>query len=99
MSGSTRDAGIIQVLAERMEKQRLPRALALKDMVDRGECLGDIDIAFLEEVFRDAGQIRTHLDAHPEWQDLAARILHLYKELTDKALENEQRAHDERGGL
>lgn len=99
MSKSTRDAGIIQVLAERMEKQRLPRALALKEMVDRGECLGDLDIAFLEEVFEDASQIRSLLDAHPEWHELAGRMLQLYKQITDKALENEQRVHDERGGL
>ena len=92
MTESTKEAGIIQVLAERMEKQRLPRALALKDMVDRGERLGDSDIEFLEEVFRDARQIRSLLEAHPEWQDLAGRMLSLYKEITDRALENEQRA-------
>jgi hypothetical protein len=92
MSTPSKDAGIIQVLAERMEKQRLPRALALKDMVDRGERLGDMDIAFLEEVFRDAHQIRSHLEAHPEWQDIAAQIIHLYKEITDRALANEEAA-------
>jgi hypothetical protein len=92
MSTPSKDAGIIQVLAERMANQRLPRALALKDMVDRGERLGEMDLAFLEEVFRDTTQIRSHLEAHPEWQDIAAQMIHLYKEIMDRALANEEAA-------
>jgi hypothetical protein len=98
MSTSTKEAGIIQVLAERMETQRLPRALAIKEMVDRGERLGELDIEFLEEVFREAAEIKARLDTHPEWQDVAARMIHLYKEITDKALENEKQAAGELGG-
>jgi len=92
MTTSTKEAGLIQVLAERLEKQRLPRALALKDMVDRGERLGESDLAFLEDVFRDAAQIRSRLEAHPEWHDVAGRMMQLYKAITDKALENETKA-------
>jgi hypothetical protein len=90
MKDPNKEAGMVQVLAERLEKQRLPRALSLKERVDQGESLGDSDIAFLEEVFRDAAQIRPYLDTHPEWQDLAGRLMHLYKEITDRALENEK---------
>lgn len=92
MSEPMKQAGVIQVLADRMEKQRLPRALALKEMVDRGERLGGLDLEFLDEVFRDVGQMKPHLDANPEWQPIAARMIHLYKEITAKALENEQKA-------
>lgn len=92
MTDSSKDAGIIQVLAERMEKQRLPRALALKDLVDRGERLGEADIEFLEEVFRDATRMRSLLDAHPEWHDLVGRLMQLYKQVTEKALANEESA-------
>ena len=41
MSESTEDVGLITVLLQRLETQRLPRALALKDKVDRGELLDD----------------------------------------------------------
>ncbi|MBK9326221.1 MAG: hypothetical protein IPN00_07760 [Hydrogenophilales bacterium] len=92
MNNPSNDAGLIQVLAERLETQRLPRALAIKASVDRGETLGDLDIKFLQEVLRDAGQIAPLLHAHPEWQDLAGRMMQLYKEITEKALANEKRA-------
>ena len=99
MSDATKDAGLIQVLAERLEKQRLPRALAMKEMVDRGELLGDQDIEFLEAVFRDTAQIKPALDAHPEWHDLVGRMMHLYREITEKALENEKKAQGGTMGL
>jgi hypothetical protein len=93
MTESTdKEAGIIQALAERLEKQRLPIAIELKAKVDQGGLLNGADIAFLEEVFADARQLKPLLDAHPEWQDLAARMLGLYGEITAKALENEQAA-------
>ena len=90
MTDESKDAGIIQVLAERMESQRLPRALSLKEKVDRGEPLIELDIHFLEELFQDAQQIQPLLDRHPEWQPLAAKLMHLYKEITEKGLENEK---------
>lgn len=93
MSESSGDVGLITVLLQRLETQRLPRALALKDKVDRGELLDDFDLGFLEEVFADTSRIRPFLAQHPEYQDLAARMMHLYKEITEKALQNEKAAH------
>jgi hypothetical protein len=91
MTDKTKDAGLIQVLAERMENQRLPRALSLKEKVDQGETLNEFDLRFLTEVFKDAQHIQSLLQRHPEWQPLAAKMIHLYKEITDKALENEKK--------
>jgi len=92
MTISEQDAGLIEVLVERLEQQRLPRALDLLAMVDRGERLSDLDISFLEEALQDASDVKPFFDQHPEWQDLAGRVVHLYKEITTKALENEQQA-------
>ena len=93
MAESTdKEAGVIQALVERLEKQRLPMALALKEKVDQGGLLNEADIAFLEEVFAGTAQLKPMLDTHPEWQDLAARMIGLYGEITAKALENEQGA-------
>ncbi len=90
MSESSQDLGLITVLLKRLETQRLPRALALKERVDRGERLYDSDLAFLEEVFADTRQVKPFLDGYPQYQELAARMVNLYKEITDKALENEK---------
>jgi len=93
MAESTdKEAGVIQALVERLEKQRLPMALAIKEKVDQGGLLNEADIAFLEEVFAGSAQLKPMLDTHPEWQDLAARMIGLYGEITAKALENEQGA-------
>jgi len=87
---SEKDDGVISVLLQRLETQRLPRALALKEKVDRGEVLNEYDLAFLNKVFHDASQVKSLLDRHPEYQELVARLMHLYHEITDKALKNEQ---------
>ncbi|GAB6260853.1 hypothetical protein L4174_016810 [Photobacterium sp. CCB-ST2H9] len=89
MDNNEKEAGIIQALAERMESQRLPRALAMKKRVDDGETLNELDIQFLKEVLDDAQRIRPLVERHPEWQTLAAGMIHLYQEITRKALENE----------
>ncbi len=92
MSDSPKDTGIIIALLERFETQRLPRALALKEKVNQGERLADTDIIFLKEIFADTQQIKPLLDRHPEYETLVSRAIHLYKEITNKALDNEQAA-------
>ena len=92
MTEHSEDAGVIDVLMQRLEKHRLPRALALKEKVDRGERLNDDDIAFLERVFADTSKVKPLLDKHPKYESLAVKVIQLYKSITEKALENEQQA-------
>ena len=86
-----KDDGVIAVLLERFNVQRLPRVLQLKEKVDSGEKLNDFDIAFLEEVFKGASEIFPIADRHPEYQDLMAKAIRLHHEITEQALKNEQR--------
>lgn len=85
------DAGVSQALLDRLNNQRLPRALEIKDKVDAGEPLGEYDLRFLEDVFADAQAIQPMVDRHPEYQKLVARVIHLYKEILDKAVANENK--------
>lgn len=91
MSESSRDQGVIQVLLELIETQHLPRAMDLKKKVDAGERLDRYDMQFLESVFADVRQVSPLVKRHPEYEKLAASVLHLYKEITEKAIENEKK--------
>lgn len=91
MKSPSQDEGVIQTLLERLNEQRLPRLLRLKEKVDSGEVLADEDLGFLHAVFDDADGVKPIIDRHPEYQDLVARVLQLYGDITAKALENENR--------
>jgi hypothetical protein len=95
MSEESEDQGIIQVIVDRLEKQRLPIALELQEKVNRGETLNDLDLEFLDNVLNDSRKIRGMLEKYPVWQPLAARMTSLYNEITTKALENEQNSKGE----
>ena len=91
MAEQETDAGVIALLMERFNSTRLPRALSLKEKVDRGEVLDAGDIAFLTRVFADANHVKRLAEKHPEYQALCAQVAHLYHEITERALENEQK--------
>jgi hypothetical protein len=91
MTELSKDDGVIMALEERFEKQRLPRLLALKDKVDAGGVLDDSDIEFLEQVINDATRSKPLMDRHPDWQAFCGYVIHLYEEITEKALRNEEK--------
>lgn len=82
--------GLAVALIERFENWLLPIALDVKAKVDRGEKLSAFDIEFLETVLKDAAEVKPYVDRAPEYQTLYARVVGLYAEITNKALENEQ---------
>lgn len=92
MTNSANEQGVLAVLVERLEKQRLPRALAIKAKVDGGALLDDSDITFLEEVFADTANIKSLVVRHPEYEELAGKVTSLYREITERALANQEKA-------
>ena len=90
MNEPSEEDGVIMALIERFEKQRLPRLEAIREKVDRGELLSDVDIEFLDTVIHDSQQSKHLMDRHPEWQAFCATVVHLYETITEKALENEK---------
>ena len=85
------EIGTITVLIERMLNERLPRAQEIQKRVEAGECLTESDIDFLEKVFNDVQHFQAaRLSKHPEYEEIASKMAHLYKTITEKALENEK---------
>lgn len=92
MTDHATDTGIIQVLLDRLNQQRLPQLLELKERVGRGEKLNEFDVKHLQDVAGAAAQVSPLLDRHPEYKPLVSQVIGLYKEITAKALENEQKS-------
>jgi len=90
MSGVSKDTGTIAVLAKRMVEERLPKALALKERIDKGGVLNDMDLRFLEQVLEDTRRIKPIMEKEPRVLEVAGRMVELYREITTKALENEK---------
>jgi hypothetical protein len=92
MTKSSDELAVIQTLVERFEKQRLPRLLELRNRVENGQALSDMDIQFMIQVTLDAQQNRPLIERHPEWRNFCAEVIHLYEEITERALKNETKS-------
>jgi hypothetical protein len=92
MDQKEKDKGLIMVLLERFNKQRLPRALALKKKVNSGELLDDYDQKYIKELQKDSSEVMLIIERNPEYKDLAANIINLYKEIIEKDTENRTQA-------
>ena len=91
MDNDDKDLGVISALLDRFNQQRLPRLLELKKRVDQGAKLTELDIFHMKEAMQSVQGISSLVDRHPEYKSLIAQAISLYKEITSKALENEQK--------
>jgi hypothetical protein len=92
MSSESADQGVIAVLMKRFEERRLPRALDIRQRVEKGERLSEADIVFLNKVLADSHEITRLAEQYPEYQKLYSQRAALYGEITQKALENEKKS-------
>lgn len=90
MTDTTNDNGMIQVLLDRFNSQRFPRALELKAKVEGGGRLEQFEVDYLADVLNDIRAIKGLVDRHPEYQALVVKGMQLYTEITEKALANEK---------
>ena len=90
MTDKQNEAGVLSVLIQRLESQRLPRLLEIKKSVDEGGRLSDYDLHFLQEVLTDAQNVAPMVANHPELGALASKLTTLYREITETALANEK---------
>lgn len=82
---------MIAALLKQFTEKRLPRALELEKKVLAKKTLSEPDLMFLEMVFNDAQYILRFVDKHPEYQEMASKAIKLYSDVTQQALENENK--------
>lgn len=88
------EEGTVAMVAERAVKFRIPRALEIKSALDAGEQLSERDLDWLQQMLKDAQTIQPLVSKHPEWQEIASKMISLYGEIAEQALANEQRGRD-----
>lgn len=91
MDQKQKDKGIIMVLLDRFNKIRLPQAKAFKAKVDSGEVLGDFEKNVIKEVMGDQKKLGALLERNPEYHELAANAMNMWKEIIEKDLENQEK--------
>lgn len=83
------EIGISRVLIERLQRDRLPRILKIKEHVDAGQALDDSQLGFLQKVLQDAHDNASLVDSLPDCRELFAQVIHLCHDITERALQNE----------
>ena len=84
------DEGTIAVLLERA-KHRIPNLLAMKERLEAGGTLSDLEIVELEKIIEGVDDTRALVERHPEYQELVAKLMTLYEDICEMALANEQK--------
>lgn len=91
MNNSAKEQGMLMAVLDRLNNYRLPRALWLKDKVNRGEKLDSSDQVFLERWLAESEHTRRLVAKRPEYEPLVAQLASLYSDIVCKGLENEKK--------
>lgn len=89
MDKNPADEIVIDALFKRFTEHRFPRVQNLEKRVNAGETLNDSDVVFLDTVFKDAQYILRLTDKYPQYQEFMTKVIKIYSDVTQKALENE----------
>lgn len=85
------DAGVSQVVIEQFVEDRLPALLEIKAQVDAGKALTGNELEVMTRIVEESEGFNHFVYEFPEYKVLVAKLIDLYEEISDKALENEQR--------
>ena len=89
MKEKDKDTLIIAGVMKRLNKFRLPRAMSLKEKVDRGEVLDSSDLKFLQRALADAREVDPIIERNPEYIELRDKALGLCEQILKKNTENQ----------
>lgn len=83
------ELGIALALLERLRLYRIPRLLALHELVSQGSRLDAADLRYLREALHDAQRLQPQWRLFPEFGPIFGGLARLYHEITTHALANE----------
>lgn len=90
MTDNSKDLGVVTTILERFAKQTLPKVYEIKKRVDSGDRLDQWDIDYLRQLAERTEEIKPLVDRNPQYQEMYVQAVHLYKDITEKALVNEE---------
>jgi hypothetical protein len=91
LSKEDAEEGTIAVLLKRAVEKRIPNVLAIRDRLEKGGTLSNLEITHLEEILANSRKMQEMVERHPEFHELAAKMINLYAEITRMAVENEEK--------
>lgn len=90
MNEMQRSLGTVTVILKRLQRHSLPRIFRIKERVDSGERISPEDVLFLRQSLLDALSAKPIYDSNPELAEISAKIITIYRDVSMKALANEQ---------
>lgn len=90
MDQKEEDRATLTAVLKRFTRFRLPRALEIRERLNQGGTLTEMDMQFLDRVFEAAKDVMPIVERNPEYQPLAAQAVEIIHEITSLALEYEQ---------
>lgn len=89
-SFTPKELEIVQQVLDRFYTYRLPALLKMKEQVDSGGVLNDVDVSVLEASIKEAKGGEEFAQKHPELANLVSEVAELYNDITTKALDNQK---------
>ena len=89
MVKSHTDEGVIEALLERITTVIIPKVMAIKAKIDRGEKLSDYDIQVLLQIYERNLRNREIFHRYPEYDKLETELMALYAKVIQSGLNNE----------
>jgi hypothetical protein len=92
MTQDERNAALVSAMLRHLNTRQLPKLFAMKERLDRGERVDPEDIRYIHDCLRHTLWVRYLCERHPDLRAICTHVTGLYKDITERALENETAA-------
>ena len=80
----------LAVMLKNFSDHNFKRLLGIKESVDSGNVLSELELQFLEGMYERAKRARTLVGKHDDYQQLFSKAVDIYTAVVNKAMENEK---------